>query len=205
MKQSLPQKKLLYAAIAGFALGVLWLAGIRFILFEPDTIHYHANFALYVNGEKEEFDSFTFYEEAQACVDGEASPEARVHLHDNKSHVVHVHAPGAAWSHLFSNWGFGLGDDFVKTDDGVYQDGNNNSELTFVLNGKEVSGIANTTINDEDVLLINYGDENEQTLDKRYASIPNDAMKYNEQNDPASCAGDEEISFSTRLKKAFGM
>src|SRR5690606_33041163 len=130
---------------------------IRFVTYEDKRVHYHGNFALYVNGMRDEFKSSTFYEETQSCSADEIRPKQRVHLHDQKPHVVHVHDEGSTWGHLFANLGYGLSGKSIQTDSGVFVDGQDGNQLTFILNGKEVSNVSNEVIQSEDVLLISYG------------------------------------------------
>lgn len=202
MKSKL-QRKVAIAALVGFMLGVVWLTAMRFIGYQSDDVHYHANFALYIDDKRDTFDSFTFYEEVQSCgSDEENNPKNRVHMHDEVNHVVHVHEPAVTWGHFFANLGYTLGDTVVKTDDGTFVDGASGKKLTFTLNGDEVTTVANEVIRNEDVLLINYGKDTEKVLQKRYNDITKDAAEYNRRNDPSSCTGGKELTFTERLKKA---
>lgn len=197
-------RKILLSVISGFVLGSLWLIALRFATYKNDAVHYHANFALYVNGQRDPLDSFTFYEEVQACGSDEVNnPRTRVHLHDKINHVAHVHDAAATWEHLFANLGYTLGNDVLKTDAGVFIDDVEGKELTFILNGQPVEGVANNTIRSEDVLLINYGTEDTATLQARYDGITKDAADYNKRNDPSACTGTKPTSFGERLKKSF--
>ncbi len=196
--------RVIIALLAGFIIGTLWLVAFRFFAWKSEAVHYHANFALYVNGQRDEFDNFTFYEEVQAC-GGDAinNPRTRVHMHDQKNYVVHVHDNAATWGAFFANLGYALGNNVLKTDDGIYVDGQG-GKLSFILNGEPVAGVANRTIENEDVLLINYGNEDDKTLKTRYDEIPTDAGEFNAKYDPSSCSGGEGLTFSERLKEAFG-
>ena len=60
-------RKILSAAIIGFILGVVWFVAARYVTYKNTATHYHANFALYINGQPDKFDNFTFYEEVQSC------------------------------------------------------------------------------------------------------------------------------------------
>lgn len=200
------KKMFLGALAAGFVLGVFWLAVIRFVTYKPEAVHYHANFALYIDGVREDFDSFTFYEEVASCdADELNNPKARVHMHDNVNYVAHIHDNGATWGHFFANLGYTLGNDLIKTDAGVFVDGQDDKNLRFVLNGNDVQSLANQTIGNEDVLLINYGDADAQELKTRYDAIIKDAAEYNERDDPSSCKGNKPLTFGERLKKAIGI
>jgi hypothetical protein len=198
-------RRILIALVAGFVLGTLWLVAFRFLTFKDTRIHYHANFALYINGQKDPLASSTFYEETQSCSADEVGPKQRVHLHDQKPEVVHVHDEGSTWAHLFANLGYGLNNKSVQTDAGVFVDGQDGNDLTFMLNGKKVDGVANEVIQSEDVLLINYGKDDAPTLQTRYDQIEKNANEYNKTSDPSTCSGSKPITFTERLKKAIGL
>lgn len=200
-------KRLIAALIAGFLLGTFWLLAVRFIAVKDDSVHYHANFAVYINGQREEFKSPLFYEEVQSCSDSEvAKPQTRVHMHDQENSIVHVHDHAATWGHFLSNLGFGLTDKSIMDDKNqTFVDGQDGNALTFILNGEEVTNVANRVVNDEDVLLINYGSEDDDAIKQRAEAIPTDAHKYNDELDPAGCSGSEPLTFTNRLKKAFGL
>lgn len=196
------RKRLLLMMAISFVLGALWLLTVRFAAYNDGGTHYHANFALYINGQREQFDNFSFYEEVQSCNGDQINnPKTRVHMHDMINHVVHVHDPAATWGHLFANLGFVLGNDLIETDHGLFKAGSG-AKLTFVLNGKETGSIANETIRSEDVLLINYGNEDTATINSRYEGITKDAAQYNQSNDPSACTGGQPLGFRERLEAA---
>jgi hypothetical protein len=94
------KNQLLYLFLA-FVLGAISLVAIRFVTLKNNEVHYHANFAVFVRGERYSFDNFTFYEEVAACGgNGIDSPNIRVHMHDSIDHVAHVHDNGVAWGHF---------------------------------------------------------------------------------------------------------
>lgn len=198
------KRRLIIALLAGFLIGTLWLVAVRFVSFKDDRIHYHANFALYVNGQRDEFKSSTFYEETQACSADEVGPRARVHLHDQKPSLVHVHDAGATWGHLFANIGYGLTNKALQTDEAVFVDGQDDKRLRFMLNGQRVDSLANEVIQSEDVVLVSYGEDDDDTLQRRYEQITKDAAEYNSKNDPSACSGSKPLTFADRLKKAIG-
>lgn len=198
-------RKLIVALIAGFILGSFWLVAARLLTYKDTRIHYHANFALFINGQRDDFNSSTFFEETQACSADEVGPKSRVHMHEQISHVVHVHDEGATWGHLFANLGYGLSSKSIQTDKGVYVDGQNDNELSFVLNGQPLGNASNEVIRSGDVLLINYGRDSKETLSQRSDEIKKDASEYNSKSDPNACAGSKPLTFSERLKKAIGL
>jgi hypothetical protein len=190
---------------------------------KDETVHYHANFALYVNGVLDVFNGPGYYEEVQACnSDNLDDPRARVHMHNNLSHVVHVHDHAATWGAFFANLGYTLGDSVLTTGKGTYVNGAD-GQLSFILNGQKVDTVANRTIGNEDTLLIDYETKSDSTLgnedtlpikyglksdstpQERYQAIIRDAHEHNTQYDPATCSGGQELTFTTRLKKALGL
>jgi hypothetical protein len=197
------KRNILLAALLGFVTGVVLLVAVRYVTYKSPNVHYHANFALYINGQRDEFKSFTFYEEVQACTSGDnTDPKSRVHMHDNQNDVIHVHDSGVTWGDFFANLGYGLTNKAIQTDKGVYVDGQAGNELTFMLNGEKAESIANRVIQSEDVLLINYGKDDDATLKQRYDGISHSAGEFNTKNDPSSCSGSEELTPLQRIKKA---
>ncbi len=185
--------------------GGLLMVAIRFITIRDTSVHYHANFALYVNGQKDPFNSFTFYEEVAACsIDDPDDVKTKVHLHDQNSSLIHVHAHGMTWGQFFNNLGYTLGDKVLVTDKGIFADGQEENHLHFILNGQTVKSLSNRTIKSEDKLLINYGKDDDKTLNDRFNTVPNDAAKANTTADPATCSGSPKLTIWRRLKLALG-
>ncbi len=191
-----------------FLLGAIITTGVRFVIYKPDKVHYHANFQLWVNGVRDEFKGPAFYEEVAAChAPNTDDPHDRTHMHGNVNDVVHVHAHGVTWSQFFTNLNYTIGDNILVTGRGTYIDGANGNKLSFILNNQAVDSIANKVIGDEDVLLINYGPEPNKinkTLNDRYNNIARTAHQYDVGRDPATCAGADELTFWKRLKISLG-
>lgn len=203
MAMTMRSKQILYIFILVLST-VVYVIGMRFLLVEKEQVHYHANFAVYIDGRREMFDNFSFYEEVTACdPDSLNNPRSRVHLHDNNPSTVHIHDSAATWGHLFANLGYALGDDVLATRDTVFTP-DDTKQLRFILNGKQMSSVSNRTIDDRDVLLIDYSDSSEPTLLQRFSEIPRDAGDYNAKDDPASCAGSTSESFWQRLRRTIG-
>jgi hypothetical protein len=185
-----------------FLTGFLASVGLRYATYNAHEVHHHANFALYVNGVRDEFKSFTFYEEVQACAsDAKNNPRGRVHMHNQNKGLVHVHAAGVTWGHFFANLGYGLTDKMIQTDAGIFT-ANGDKTLTFTLNGQSVSTIANQRINSTDKLLINYGNEDSAVLRERFDAIQSDAAKANGKYDPAACSGGHDLTPWERFKRS---
>lgn len=190
--------------LLGLVLGFAVIVVVRAVAAKSDAVHYHADFALYVNGQPEKFQGPGFYEEVETCsVSNIDNPKAGVHMHDQNNHVVHVEAHAVTWGQFFANLGYTLGDNVMGTENGVFVDGQNGNKLSFILNGQPITNVADRVIKDQDVLLINYGQDDKQTLVSRYNAIPRDAAKEDQEKDPASCSGSgHALTTSERFKQA---
>jgi hypothetical protein len=199
------KRKLFKGFFIGLILGALVVFGLRFSLIKNDHVHYHANFALYINGERDEFKAFTFYEEVAACeADHANNPKARTHMHDQVNNIAHVHDNGATWGNFFENLGYTLGDNLIKTDQGVFIDGAEGKKLTFIVNGQKVPTLANRVIQSEDAVLISYGNDDETVLQIQQMSVTKNAHEFNLKADPAACSG-QKFDVKSRLQKAFSL
>ena len=184
-----------------------WLVFFRLLVFGSQTaVHYHADFMIYVHGRPQLLDNFSFYEEVSACGSRYRDlPTSRVHLHDNVNHVIHVHDRAATYGHLMANLGFGLSDSVLQIGRQVYVDGDG-GRLRFILNGEPAYDVANRTIGDLDVLLIDFSGDSSDELRQRYAAIPRGAAEANELQDPAACAGaGDREPFFQQLKDALSL
>lgn len=194
-----------FIGVAAFILGAIAILAVRFFTYRPEEIHYHANFAVVVNGQKERFMGMQYYEETAATtcslkhID---SPMDRAHMHGSTNDVVHVEDHLVTWGNFFQNLGWGIGDDYLKTADKIYA-AESQDKLTFMLNGKKIDSVANLIIKDEDKLLVSYGNSSDEQLQEQYAVIPGTAHKYDVENDPAGCGGHTPTTTSDKLKHLF--
>lgn len=199
-----PRRVIAFVFIA-FLLGAMCAFALRFVLVDKISTHYHANYSVYVNGEREMFEGPTFYEEVASCSISHGNPRALVHMHDNVSHVVHVHNDSATWGLFFENISFSVSRSALLTDAGLFVDGQDGNKLTYILNGKVIPNIANRVVSSEDVLLVDYGKSNEQELKNRYDVITRDAGEYNKRNDPSACTGSKTEPFKDRFLRTLGI
>ena len=95
-------KRTLLLVLIGFVGGFLWLAGLRYFIAQPEEVHYHANFAVFINGERELFELPTYYEEVAACTTAyHDNPKGRVHMHGEVNDVIHVHDARVTYGNFF--------------------------------------------------------------------------------------------------------
>ncbi|MEI7709163.1 MAG: hypothetical protein WCI76_00445 [bacterium] len=187
----------------GIILGVVLLVAWQLVNFKSTKVHYHANFALYVNGTREMFKDDNYYEGTSNCyADDTNEPKERVHMHDNVNGLVHVHAPAVTWGHFFANIGWNLGSNYLQTRDRLLM-ASSYQPLKFWLNGKEVSNPAGRVIGDQDRLLVSYGAADAATLSKQFSTVEDTAIQADNTKDPASCRGGVDDSLISRLKSIF--
>lgn len=192
---------------SGLLLGALIILGIRFFTYEPAHTHYHANFAVYINGQREEFKSPQYYQEVATCsVKGTIQPAQRAHMHDNINDVIHVHDDAVTWSQFFENLGWYLGPNFIQDNTGKMYVADDTNKLNIELNGQnytDLTPMSNVVIKDQDRMLISFGNIDSSTLASEYKSVPATAHHYDVSQDPASCQGHEKLTISDRLRHLF--
>lgn len=192
----------------GLLLGVLIILAIRFATYKPDQIHYHANFAVYINGQRQEFKGPQYYQEVAICsaTNGITIPQQRAHMHDNINSVVHVHDHAVTWGQFFENLGWYVGPNFIATDSGTLYTENNNDKLHILINNQDytdLSPITNMVIKDKSRLLVSFGTISDPVLQQQYQTVPNTAATYDSTQDPASCSGSEKVTTKDRLHHLF--
>lgn len=192
--------------VVGVLLGLVVFGAVRLIALPPlDHVHYHANWAVWIEGERVDLSGDRYMQSVSACVTDPSSMtgEARVHMHENNQDVVHVHHAGATWAHLLQNLGWGIGYGWMVTDSGEMYRDEGDKRLTFILNGLDVPPAHDRVIRPGDRLLISFGGEPPEELTRvRFPTVADDAPGFDGTYDPAGCAGHEEESFSDRVRRA---
>src|ERR1039458_1536092 len=124
-----------FIAISCLVLGAAIILGIRFATYKPESVHYHANFALYINGQREQFKGAQYYTETEMCSANAAmTPVGRAHMHDNVNNVVHVEDHAVTWGQFFTNIGWTLGATTIITPDGTIYAEHDQNKLHIVIN-----------------------------------------------------------------------
>jgi len=194
-----------FIAIASVILGGLIILLIRFATYHPaEDTHYHANFAVYINGQREQFKEPFYYEEVEESCSAETAitPHDRAHMHDNVNDVVHVEDHAVTWGQFFQNIGWDINPWFVKTPSTVMLS-DNEHPVTFMVNGKKVANVVSQVIGDRDRLLVDYGSTSQDNLQKEFKSIASTAAHYDVTPDPETCSGSKKVSFRYRITHLF--
>ena len=190
----------------GIVLGALLIGAIRWLNLEPPAhVHFHANWALIVDGQRVDLTADRYMEDVAACMADPANqrPEDRVHMHNHDQDVIHVHDAGVTWGHLLANLRMGIGDDYIDMGD-VRLVNDAEKSLKFVLNGNRIRSLRNLTIVNRDRLLISFGSESVETvIASQFPHVSDNAEVMNSTPDPASCSGNVEETTSERLRRAF--
>ncbi len=202
------------ASIILFALGaVVMLSLVKGkIASNPEpAFHEHANFALFINGEKFNF-STPEYSSVQPCkitkLKGNIAQahglnlDESVHLHDQNGGVVHVHTPGVTWHDYFESVEIEFEDGKLVLDENNEYISDDDSFFYYFINGEQVDHLANREIRDLDQVLISYSDEplTKEQLTAQLVQINDDACLYSESCShrgtipPESCGGNIEKS-----------
>ena len=190
----------------GILLGVTALGAYRFFFVPAEAHpHFHANFALFVDGARVDLSGDRYMEEVGACkVSETVLPTERAHLHNNDQDVVHVHHAGVTWDHFLINLGFGLGDKYLALDDDRILTAGAGKTLKFVLNGQPQFSVRNVLLRSGDRLLISYGAEAEaEVVRSQFPQVASNAEEFNHKPDPAGCSGSTEPTVAERLRAAF--
>ena len=182
--------------------------GVRFATYQPGRVYYHANFAVYLNGQRELFKGPQYYQEVAICSNnkGITIPQQCAHMHDNDNGLVHVHDHAVTWGQFFENLGWYVGPNFIQTDTGTNYTASDQTKLHIVINGQDytdLTQITNTVIKDNDRLLVSFGDIDQTTLDQEFKTVPATAHHADVTPDPASCSGAESVTLSERLHRPY--
>ena len=171
---------LLVGAVVALAVLLVVNSGERepdVIVCEPGTpgcelrqaVHWHADFALYIRGERYDFNQERFVS------DEEDELSENVHLHGERVSVVHVHREGTTWREFFDSLGFELTDQCLTTPEGEQFCDSEAEELSFVLNGVKLDALAFQDITNIDRALLSFGSESDGELMQQYAQVSDEA------------------------------
>ncbi len=183
---------------------------------EEEDVHFHANFAIFTNGQKLDFSDQKFMH-IESCANDDSNDDHsakvfgdRIHLEDGVGDVAHIHDSGVVWGDLML---------YLRskvTADGIYFDGKkiavgNNQKITYYINGQAVEGFEQRDIRSNDTLLIVLGDKRSKVvedskaeLNKLTAELSNRSEEFNMSGSEEDCGGSVELSFWKRVARVWG-
>jgi len=104
-------------------------------------------------------------EEVSRCnIQKWVKPEDRIHLHDHKWNLVHVHMAASTWWDLFTNLLWWMGSGYLADDFGKIYTPKDGKYIYYFLNWKRIDNPANTMVESEDRLLVWYGTWTEEEV-----------------------------------------
>ena len=190
------------ALLIAFILGAFSLGLYRFATYGVESVHYHANFGVYVNGEQDIFEDYSFYQELESCsLDIEPTAKERTHIHQPDNDVVHVHSEAVTWGHFFETLGYSIGDNHFATRADVHVQ-NTDTIIFYILNGELVGSPEQQHIVSEDKFAVVVGGSEQQAMEL-YRSASTNASEFNASSDPGACTSNEGHSVTSRLKTIF--
>jgi hypothetical protein len=164
--------------------------------------HIHADFALYIRGERFDFNRPEFITGDEQQVSG------NVHIHDPRYDVAHIHTTLTKWDEFFSSLGFSLtdpsfpgveGSNVCMTLPGGVKLCNNDTETwKFIANGVPVDGLSNVIIGDLSRVLFSYGPETiDQVMADQFPQVTDQACipselcldRVDPNDPPEECSG----------------
>lgn len=140
---------------------------------ENVSVHEHADFAVYLNGEQVDFSK----EEYQS--NDEDHKHEYTHLHDGVGHIIHKHRTGVSIGELFDSIGMNFSQACFALDTGEQFCNSNTKSLKFFVNGEENSRFGDYEIADLDQILISYGPKDED-VSEQLESLTDEACIYSE-------------------------
>lgn len=143
---------------------------------DSHDFHVHADFAVYINGERFNFAQEKYMTSTNVC--HAAFQEKHLHMHDMNGDVVHSHEAGQHWSQFFDTIGFKLTDSSLTTDTGTVFKNEGNKKWHFFVNDQEVSTIADREFADLDRVLLSYGEASPAQLQTQRDAVTHKACIY---------------------------
>jgi len=135
-------------------------------------VHYHADFAVYLNGE-----IYNFAQEKYMSTENKSLSNF-AHLHDMNGNIMHKHALGITLGFFLETLGIKLDGHCLVLDDRTSYCNEGNKELKMYVNGKHNDEFAEYDIQDEDTILLSYGEVSEEELQEQIESVSDEACIY---------------------------
>lgn len=124
------------------------------------SAHVHAGFAVMLNGREVDFSQTEYQVQSQL-----------IHVEGGDGTTLHRHATGVPIGEFLRSVNMNIANNCFITDEGTqYCEGGDN-RLMFFVNGDEVQDIMGYVLNDNDRILITYGDLTEQQIQEQIDTV----------------------------------
>jgi hypothetical protein len=138
----------------------------------PQTVHVHADFALYIHEEHIRFTDDRYQSSAESV----KHPD--MHFHDNIDTVVHRHAEGITLAEFFAAMNVTLTDTCLTLDDGVSYCEDTQNVLHLYVNGTSVDTLPQYIVQEKDQLLLYYGQFDQERIDNYLQTVTDESCIY---------------------------
>jgi hypothetical protein len=135
-------------------------------------VHVHSDFLFYIHDKQIDL-SGDKYQSSRTQI---LSPN--IHLHDNIGTEIHRHADGITMSEFLHSIGFTLTDTCITTDAQEQYCSNDTDKLILFVNGAPVAHPSTYINQEQDHILLYYGDPNSPNIAVYESKIPSDACLY---------------------------
>lgn len=137
-----------------------------------EQYHTHADFRVYINNKAIDF-SLNKYQSEE-----DKPHDAFTHLHDGNGDVMHFHKEGITVGYFFNTIKMEFTKDCFKLDTGEKYCSTEKTPLKFFVNGKENTEFETYVPKDLDRILISYGSDTEEVVQKQLNSVTDKACIY---------------------------
>ena len=94
-----------------------------------------------------------------------------IHFENQDGDTIHRHSSGVELEFLFNSLGIGIDENCFTFPDGRAFCTNEDYSLKYFINHKEVNGIGEYVVMEEDRILISYGPDNESAIEKQLSEL----------------------------------
>lgn len=129
---------------------------------QPARVSYKAGFAIFTHGTFRVFTASMYHN---------LSPDA--YIEASNPNITKVKRAGITWNDFFKTLPFKLTKECLTTGTKETFCTNNNATLQFYLNGKQDQNALDKQISAGDQLLVSYGNESKEQIEKQLQQIPN--------------------------------
>lgn len=137
--------------------------------------HDHADFAVYVRGQRLDFNRPEFL-----STEGKDLSK-NVHIHAPRTNVVHIHREQTTWDEFLTSLGMAVDDTCLTLGGGEKLCSAGTETLKFFVNGVRIDSLMFQDLADLDRVLISFGAEDDATVRKQIDSVTDEACIPGEQ------------------------
>lgn len=123
--------------------------------YHTEDVHVHSDFVVHLAGTEYDLTADKYQTTA------EQELHKNIHLHDNEDEVIHRHDHGVTLGDFFDSLGFTLTDRCIINDTSTEFCSDTTNELLVFVNDERINNPANYVNEEEDRILIYYGDPND--------------------------------------------